>query len=103
VAVVVDERSNIEEDRSGRAHAALNALVAAGIPTRTLAAYQIAHDKDFVVDGETVETGSYNFSDSAARRNSENAVVIWNCPATAKAFLDHWQSRWNQGVDYQPS
>ncbi len=63
----------------------------------------LPHDKHFVVDGETVETGSYNFSDSAARRDSENAVVIWNCPATAKAFLDHWQSRWNQGVDYQPS
>jgi len=74
VAVVVDERSNIEEHRSGRAHGALNVLVAAGIPTRTLAAYRIAHDKDFVVDGETVETGSYNLSDSAARRNSENAV-----------------------------
>ncbi|CAN7697639.1 phospholipase D family protein [Caballeronia sp. LjRoot29] len=103
VAVVVDERSNIEEHRLGRAHGALNVLVAAGIPTRTLAAYRIAHDKDFVVDGETVETGSYNFSDSPARRNSENAVAIWNCPATAKVFLDHWQSRWNQGVDYPPS
>ncbi len=103
VAVVVDERSNVEEDRTGRAHGALNALVAAGIPTRTLAAYRIAHDKDFVVDGETVETGSYNFSDSAARRNSDNAVAIWNCLATAKAFLDHWQSRWNQGIDYQQS
>ncbi|KQR76980.1 hypothetical protein ASG35_11905 [Burkholderia sp. Leaf177] len=103
VAVVVDERSNVEYDRSGRTHAALNALVAAGIPTRALAAYRVVHDKDFVVDGETVETDSCNFNDSAARCNSENAVVIWNCPATAKAFLDHWQSRWNQGVDYQPS
>jgi phosphatidylserine/phosphatidylglycerophosphate/cardiolipin synthase-like enzyme len=103
VAVVVDERSNVEEDRSGRSRAALNALVGAGIPTRTLAAFQAAHDKDFIVDGKTVETGSYNYTDSAARRNSENAVVIWNCPATAKAFLDHWQSRWNQGVDYQAS
>ena len=103
VAVVVDERSNVDEDRSGRSRAALDALVRAGIPTRTLAAYQAAHDKNFVVDGRTVETGSYNFSDSAARRNSENAVVIWNCPATARVFLDHWQSRWNQGVDYRAS
>lgn len=103
VAVVVDERSNVDEDRSGRSRAALNSLVKAGIPTRTLAVYQAAHDKDFVVDGRTVETGSYNFSDSAARRNSENAVVIWNCPVTAKLFLDHWQSRWNQAVAYRAS
>ncbi|OTP75623.1 Plasmid conjugative transfer endonuclease [Caballeronia sordidicola] len=47
VAVVVDERSNTEEDRSGSAHAALNALVAAEIPTRTLAAYQLAPRQAF--------------------------------------------------------
>jgi phosphatidylserine/phosphatidylglycerophosphate/cardiolipin synthase-like enzyme len=102
VKVLVDARSNLVEDRSGRARAALKALVEAGIPTRTLSTYAAAHDKFFVVDGNHVESGSYNFSDSAARRNSENALVLWACESSAAPFLDHWQSRWNQGVNYRP-
>jgi phosphatidylserine/phosphatidylglycerophosphate/cardiolipin synthase-like enzyme len=101
VAVVVDEKNNLREDRSGKGRAALNLLVNAGIPTRTISVYPIHHDKLILVDGETVETGSFNFSEAAARRNSENAIVIWNNPALAKAYLDHWQSRWAQGVDYR--
>ncbi|KVU84462.1 endonuclease [Burkholderia ubonensis] len=100
VAVVVDEKNNLQEDRRAGA-AALNLLVNAGIPTRTISVYPIHHDKYFVVDGLDVETGSFNYSQAAARRNSENAIVIWHDPALAKAYLDHWQSRWAQGVDYR--
>ncbi|WP_433960848.1 phospholipase D family protein [Burkholderia pyrrocinia] len=103
VAAVVDEKNNLREDRSGKARAALNLLVNAGIPTRTISVYPIHHDKYFVVDGLDVETGSFNYSEAAARRNSENALVIWRDPALAKAYLDHWQSRWAQGIDYRSS
>ncbi|CAG9264387.1 Phosphatidylserine/phosphatidylglycerophosphate / cardiolipin synthase-like protein [Burkholderia diffusa] len=100
VAVVVDEKNNLHEDaRSGRA--ALNLLVNAGIPARTISVYPIHHDKYFVVDGESVETGSFNYSQAAARRNSENAIVIWRNPVLAKSYLEHWQSRWEQGVPYR--
>jgi len=58
------------------------------------------HDKYLVVDGVTVQTGSFNYTDSAARRNSENVVVLWNYPNVAKDFLVHWQSRFDQGVPY---
>ncbi|SAL05226.1 phosphatidylserine/phosphatidylglycerophosphate/ cardiolipin synthase-like protein [Caballeronia calidae] len=100
VAVVVDDKNNLREDRSGKARAALNLLVNAGIPTRTISAFPIHHDKYIVVDAEAVETGSFNYSTAAARSNSENAIVIWHDPSLAKAYLDHWQSRWEQGVSY---
>ncbi|CAG9260871.1 Phosphatidylserine/phosphatidylglycerophosphate / cardiolipin synthase-like protein [Burkholderia diffusa] len=100
VAVVVDEKNNLREDaRSGRA--ALNLLVNNGIPARTISVYPIHHDKYFVVDGQSVETGSFNYSQAAARRNSENAVVIWRDPVLARAYLEHWQSRWVQAVPYR--
>jgi len=101
VAVVVDEKNNLHEDRSGKARAALNLLVGAGIPTRTVSKFPTFHDKTLVVNGDTVETGSFNFSEAAAKRNSENAIVIWHSPQLAKTYLDHWQSRWSQGVDYR--
>lgn len=99
VAVVADGKGN-----TGKANvAALNLLVQAGIPVRTISAYAIFHDKSIVADGETVETGSFNYSAAAAKRNSENVVVISKCPALAQRYLGHWQSRWAQGVDYRSS
>lgn len=100
VAVVVDYRNNIKEGSAKSATQALNLLVNAGIPTRTISTYPIHHDKYIVVDGRHVETGSFNYSTSAAKRNSENVVVVWNNPALAAQFIAHWQMRWNQGMPY---
>jgi len=36
------------------------------------------HHKVFVVDGSTVITGSYNFSNAADESNDENVVIIHN-------------------------
>lgn len=55
-----------------------------------------------VIDARTVQTGSFNYSRAAERDNSENAVVMWDDPALAAAFLRHWQSRWNQATAYPP-
>ena len=100
VAVIVDEKNNLVEDRSGRARAALNLLVSAGIPTRTINVYPSFHDKSMVIDGKDVETGSFNFSGAAATKNSENALVLWDCPLMAEPYLNHWQSRWPQASDF---
>ncbi|MGH8388743.1 MAG: phospholipase D-like domain-containing protein [Pseudomonas sp.] len=61
----------------------------------------IHHDKLMVVDGMTVETGSFNFTAAAAKSNSENALVVWNDPALAETYLNHWQSRWYQGIAFK--
>jgi phosphatidylserine/phosphatidylglycerophosphate/cardiolipin synthase-like enzyme len=96
VKVVLDARSN-----DGRASvAAMNVLVNSGVELRTIDRYKIQHDKVIIADGQTVETGSFNYTSSAERTNSENAVVIWNFPDVAASFQRHWQSRWEQGVAY---
>jgi phosphatidylserine/phosphatidylglycerophosphate/cardiolipin synthase-like enzyme len=58
VAVVVDDKGN----RAKSSQQALNLLVNAGIPTRTIDVYAIHHDKYLVIDAEHVETGSFNYS-----------------------------------------
>ncbi|QIE30379.1 phospholipase D family protein [Caballeronia sp. SBC2] len=96
VKIVLDARSN-----NGRAsRAAMNALVNGGIELRTIDRYNLQHDKVIITDGRTVETGSFNYTSSAERSNSENAVVIWNFPDVAASFLSHWQNRWDQGHTY---
>lgn len=98
VKVVLDHKENTSMDHSGKARAAMNLLVEAGITVRTNARYAIHHDKFIVVDSAHVETGSFNYTDAAARRNSENALVIWDDPELAATYLSHWQSRFDAGM-----
>jgi phosphatidylserine/phosphatidylglycerophosphate/cardiolipin synthase-like enzyme len=101
VAVTVDDRSNLEEDRSGRARAALNALAYAGIPVRTVSAFDLQHSKYLLVDNATIETGSFNYSLKATRYNSENVVVIHDAPSAVAAFAANWRDVTAKGVPYR--
>ncbi len=101
IAVVADYEENVTKDKKGIARAALSALVTAGCHVRTISVYQIHHDKVIVADRETVETGSFNFSSSAANRNSENVMVIWKNPDLARGYIAHWQDRFNKGDDFR--
>lgn len=103
VAVVVDHRNNVGDDRSGKARAALGGMALAGIRVRTISAYPIHHDKVIVADRLTVQTGSFNYSAAAASANSENVLVLWNHPQAAQSYLAHWERNWRKGIDWQPS
>lgn len=100
VAVTVDYRNNLVEDRSGRARAALNALAYAGIAVRTVDAFDLQHSKYLLVDNATVETGSFNYSRQAARFNSENVVVIHGAPKLAAEYATNWRDVTAKGVPY---
>lgn len=97
VRMVLDERAN--QNRNSRA--AINLLAARGIQVRLNGKYSALHDKFIVADGRTVETGSYNYTRAAARRNSENVLIIENMPELASRYLQHWQSRWDEGTSYR--
>lgn len=99
VRIVIDEKSN----RSKASQAAMNVVVNAGIPLRTNGRYAIMHDKVIIVDNHTVEAGSFNYTRSAASRNSENVLVINEVPEVAQTYLQHWQSRWDGGTDWHSS
>ncbi|VVE57539.1 endonuclease [Pandoraea anhela] len=93
VRVVVDKQRN--EGKTSRA--AMDFVTRHGVEVRTNDRFHIHHDKTIVVDGATVETGSFNFAESAETGNSENVVVICNMPDVARQYLEHWQSRWDLG------
>lgn len=97
VRVLVDEKGN-----KGKASiAALNLLVNGSIPTRTISSYAIHHDKYIVSDEQHVQNGSFNYSQAAAKSNSENVLVVWNNPDLATTFQHHWQTRWLQGKNFR--
>ena len=67
-------------------------LLDAGIPVYVDYKVAIAHNKVMVIDGQSVETGSYNFTNSAEHRNAENMLVIKDS-TLAKAYTQNIISR----------
>jgi phosphatidylserine/phosphatidylglycerophosphate/cardiolipin synthase-like enzyme len=51
----------------------------------------IAHNKVIIIDGRTVLTGSYNWTESA-KKNAENLLVI-NDSAVVAAYSQNWHKR----------
>lgn len=101
IKIVADQKNNTSEDRSGKSRAALSLLTEAGADVRLISVYPIHHDKVLIVDGETVELGSFNYSDAAAHRNSENVLVNWKNPQLAKVYLEHFARNYRQATPYQ--
>ncbi len=99
----VDVRIVIDADgNKGKASlAAMNLVTSSGIPLRTDGDFRIQHDKVIIVDNKSVETGSYNYTASAAKNNSENAILIEDAPELAAQYLTHWEDRWRRGHDWK--
>lgn len=100
VKVVLDWKANTGENNKV-SRAAVNLLVNAGIPVRTVSQFKIMHDKVIITDRRNVETGSFNYTRAAARSNSENALFIRDYPVLADTYLQHWQSRWEMGENWK--
>jgi phosphatidylserine/phosphatidylglycerophosphate/cardiolipin synthase-like enzyme len=73
--------------------AAWNALTQAGLDVRLDGNRYNLHSKVFLIDQETVVTGSYNFTQSAEKTNDENVLIIHDAEM-AHAFWAEWQKVW---------
>lgn len=95
VFVMVDKSQKTER------YSSATFLANMGIPTRVDSQHKIMHDKFMVVDGEHVETGSFNYTASAERANAENVIVIWNNPSLANIYSMNWREHWDHSEPYQ--
>lgn len=98
----VDVRVVLDKSQSSHPRKALLDLYKTGVPIRINKKYAIMHNKYIIIDGKTVETGSFNFTISAERRNAENVIVIKNNPALAKKYTENWQKLWDEAKEYVP-
>jgi phospholipase D len=63
-----------------------------GIEVRIDKVKQFAHNKIILIDDNVVITGSYNFTNSAEKKNSENVVMI-NDREISKIYHENWNYR----------
>ena len=71
-----------------------------GIPTYIDAEHAIAHNKIIIIDGETVITGSFNFTRAAEEKNAENLLII-KSKELAKEYIDNWNKHKSHSQEYQ--
>ncbi|MEI6714490.1 MAG: phospholipase D family protein [Verrucomicrobiota bacterium] len=64
-----------KSNRTGR-YSAADFLAHGHIPTYIDAKHAIAHNKVIVIDGQTVITGSFNFTKAAEESNAENLLIL---------------------------
>ena len=69
-------------------------LLDGGLPVRLDGNPDHMHHKVIIIDGQTVITGSYNFSANAEETNDENLLVI-HSPDVAALFLEEFQRVYN--------
>jgi phosphatidylserine/phosphatidylglycerophosphate/cardiolipin synthase-like enzyme len=94
VEIILDK-----SNRSAR-YSAADFTAHMGIPTYIDAEHSIAHNKIMVIDGETVITGSFNFTKAAEEHNAENLLVL-KSKDLARKYLDNWYLHRKHSEPYQ--
>ena len=86
----VDVRVILDKSQRTERYSGATYLVNEGIPTFIDASHKIAHNKVMVIDGQTVITGSFNFTKAAESGNAENVLLILHAPELAARYTANW-------------
>lgn len=93
VAVLLDPKENIK--RSSK----ISYLLAHGVPVREDHRRQMIHDKVAIVNGATIEIGSFNYTAAAASsEHAENALIIRRAPNIAECYTGHFKLLWDEAT-----
>ncbi|WP_397325198.1 phospholipase D family protein [Pantoea agglomerans] len=95
VRIVADEKKS--HDR----WSLVNRLACSGIQVRTDAQYSIMHNKFIVTGNNGVQTGSFNYTSSAEKRNAENVLVIRDNPNLAQQYKNEFNRLWAESSPVQ--
>jgi phosphatidylserine/phosphatidylglycerophosphate/cardiolipin synthase-like enzyme len=82
-------------DKSQRRGKMATYIAAHGVPTRINSHYSIMHDKFMVIDGKTLELGSFNYTAAAEKKNAENVLVIHGNKKVVHDYEAQWRVLWD--------
>lgn len=93
VKVVADKKGN-----TGK-YTAVTYLANNGVPVRLNGKYSIMHNKFITIDQRDVETGSFNYTSAAVKKNAENALLLKGVPELAANYVQDFNKLWSEGED----
>lgn len=85
------DKSNKKKAPGKANYSAATFLDNAGIPTLIDSKHAIAHNKIMIIDGETLITGSFNFTKAAEMSNAENLLVIKGNKPLVDRYLENYR------------
>jgi phosphatidylserine/phosphatidylglycerophosphate/cardiolipin synthase-like enzyme len=91
----VDVQVVVDKSQKSERYTSATFVANAGIPIRIDSRHAIAHNKVIIVDGHTVQQGSFNYTKAAEASNGENVQVSWSNPKLADLYLKDWKRHWN--------
>ena len=83
VQVILDKSQRTEK------YSSADFVAHEGVPVQIDEKHAIAHNKIMIIDGQTVITGSFNFTKAAEEHNAENLLVIHD-RGMAERYLANW-------------
>ena len=89
-AAGVDVRGIFEKRGSDTEYSELPAMRALGMSVMQDTNHWVLHHKVIIIDGKTVVTGSFNFSNNAAKTNDENVLIIENNSDIGRAYTEEF-------------
>jgi len=97
----VDVQVILDKSQRTERYTSATFLANEGIPTYIDPVHKIAHNKVMVIDGQTVITGSFNFTKAAEEGNAENLLVITHAPELAQRYTENWKNHLGHSLPYQ--
>ncbi len=86
----------VERRNSKNSHSGVSKLVRAGVKVRFGRQKGIMHHKFVLIDGSRLETGSFNFTNGAAKKNQENQIYLDEM-AIVSPFVKQFEKMWIEG------
>jgi phosphatidylserine/phosphatidylglycerophosphate/cardiolipin synthase-like enzyme len=81
----------LDKSQKSDQYSSADFLANSGMSVKIDSQHVIAHNKVMVIHGETVITGSFNFTKAAEEKNAENLLVIHD-----KALADRYRKNWQE-------
>lgn len=97
----VDVQVILDKSQRGERYTSATYLAHQSIPVWIDSEHAIAHDKVMILDGETVITGSFNFTKAAEFRNSENLLILRGVKELAAKYEAHWSRHVKHSRPYE--
>lgn len=94
VGVILDKSQRTDQ------YSSATFLYNQGILVKTDAQHAIAHNKVMIIDGETVITGSFNFTKAAEENNAENLLIIHD-KKLAERYIENWHEHERHSEMYE--
>jgi phosphatidylserine/phosphatidylglycerophosphate/cardiolipin synthase-like enzyme len=92
----------LDKSQKTQKYSSATFLYNSGIPVKIDAEHTIAHNKVMIIDGETVITGSFNFTKAAEENNAENLLIVHDRNLAA-IYTKNWQKHAEHSEIYQDS